>query len=1046
MRLQVHVVPGGSPATAPAACSFLEIASPTLTLEALCVSISNRFERLYPHRPPLKIDKIQDSNGNDLDLGYLVSDVFSDKLEDNLNSIVRVLQKSTLRESSIPPESSLRPQFARKRRRLGTVTEVNSNASQEPAPSAHSSERGRMRERLPKRPRTNDYVVQDSMDDREEREERWRRRTGHDNKLGGERDAGGMVEVAATQQSGQLSPSLGNRTPSPEIAITATIEHPGQLPFIEVKVEDKEQAEGVQEIHYSSPYLPHEPGSAEPDHHSSPTLPPNPTQSIDIVTNGIRRSIYDIPTSSSSEDEPSLPVSSHSNKGRQHNGNPSQSPALRKKGAEEARLAAEKAEKGCASEHAAVREDMLKAALAHTEKLRERRAKERAEAERREGDRREVELQEQKRIAAEELEKQRREEERGRKERAENERLERERLKNERLAKEKAERERLAEEKREQERVAKEKAEQEKAERERLAEEKREQERVAKEKAEQEKAGRERLEEERIQREREEALNERREKARERRRVRAAEKKAKERAEKPEREKAEREKAERAEKLEREKAEKAERVAREKAEKTKRLEREKAEKHERERAEKARKQAEYEENNRLAKEAEKQAKERAKEPAPNSSVKEASSSQLLPQSSQVLTTDPESPVPTPNSTLKRSNLKTKILEGSRKRSSVSFAEDLTDISSPTPTGKKDTPAPVLGSKVTPILPPGYSANKLVAEAVVMKTPARPAAGAEPPAKKTKLAILPSMPTSIKKTSPQPSLLPTHAPPQRRGAGEPVLKSEPAPGSDSESEHSTDEDSGEPGSEVSYSEESDSEESYSEESDSEEEEVKPSLKSSVVKKSTARVRSAKNASPLMTLKPSSAATNSLKTPPSTQRSSQRPSRSGPQLPRKNPVPAPATPATETDSETGSEDEEIGSASDSDLGHAPKTTPTTASAKTSKPKPTTMATKHSPPQPYKSLTDLEKMPVPDVHDIHSSQAPLNPSAHLPPSGTVRKTHDGDDNDSSEESSESGESSDEEGEVAGKRVINSAKKAAAVPAKKGGFLSGFWGRAEK
>src|SRR5207237_1394682 len=111
----------------------------------------------------------------------------------------------------------------------------------------------------------------------------------------------GVVEVAATQQSGQLSPSLGNRTPSPEIAITGTVEHPGQVPFVEVKVEDKGRAEGIQEIHYSTPYLPHEPGSAETDHHSSPILPHNPTQIIDIVTNGIRRSIYDIPTSSSSE-------------------------------------------------------------------------------------------------------------------------------------------------------------------------------------------------------------------------------------------------------------------------------------------------------------------------------------------------------------------------------------------------------------------------------------------------------------------------------------------------------------------------------------------------------------------------------------------------------------------------------------------------------------------------------------------------------------------------------------------------------------------------
>jgi len=680
--------------------------------------------------------------------------VFSDKLEDNLNSIVRVLQGSDSRESSIPPESSLRPQFARKRRRLG-----NSNTSLKPAPSSHSSEserepapsshseRGRRRERFPKRPRVSDYkspsctertqgdhgaeftlprtlnrvrsahagdlyMVQDSMDDREEGEECWGKGTGH----GAGQDGSEMVEVAATQQSGQLSPSLGNRTP--EIAITGTVEHPGQVPFMEVKEEDKEQAEGTQEIHCSSPHPPREPGSAEPDHRSSPTLPPNPTQNIDTAANGIRRSIYDIPTSSSSEDEPSLPVSSRSG-GRQRNDK-----------AAEARERADEAEKD--------------------------------------------------RVAKEKEEKE--------------------------LAKEKAERERLAKEKAEKERLAKEKAE--KAEKERLAKEKAEEaerERLAKEKAEAEK----------------------KEKTRKQRLARAAARRtqaAKEQAEKLEREKAER--------LERERVEKAERLDREKAEKA-----EKAERVAREKAEKT---------------------------------------ERLAHSSQALAADPESPVPIPNPTLRRSNLRTKIPKGTRKRSSVSFAEDRTEISSPMPTGKRDTLAPVLGSKVTPILPPGYSANKLVAEAVVMRAPAKP----------------------------------------------------------------------------------------------------------------------------------------------------------------------PTPAMETDSEAGSE-EETSSASDSDFGPPPKTMPTATSRKPSKPK-ATIATKPSPPpQPYRSLTDLEKMPIPDVHDIHSSQAP-NPSSSLPPSGTVRKTHEDDDS-SSEESSGSSESSDDEEEVTGKQVINSAKKAAATPAKKGGFLSNFWGSKE-
>jgi len=957
---------------------------------------------------PLKIEKIQDSNGNDLDLSYLVSDVFSDKLEDNLNSIVRVLQKSTLRESSIPPESSLRPQFPRKRRRLGTVTEVNGNTSQRLAPSPHSSERGGIRERPPKRPRINDYVVQDSMDDQEEGEERWGNGTCHDNRFGAGHDGSEMVEVAATQQSRQLSPSLGNRTPSPEIAITGTVEHPDQAPFIEVKEEDKEQAGEIQGIHCSSPRLPREPGSAEPDHHSSPTLPPNPARGVDTGANGIRRSIYDIPTSSSSEDEPSLPVSSRSG-GRQRNCNPSQSPTFRKKRAEEARLAAEKAERERAKEQAAAREKAAKAAEARVkaeEAEKERLDKEKAEAGRRQKETGEAELQEQKRTAAEKLEKQRGEEERKRREETEHEA----RISAEKAEKEKLERERL-----------------EKAEQQRLVKEKREQERIVKEKAKQEEAERERLEKEHIQQEKEDALNEKKEKVRKQKLARAAERRV-QRAEKLEREKAEKlereraEKAEKTERLKREKAEKAQRVAREKAEKAEKLEREKAEKLEREKAEEARKQAEHEENNRLAKEAKKQAKERAKGPALNSSGKETPSSQSLPQSSQVLMADSESPVPTPNSTLKRSNLKAKIPEGSRKRSSVSFAEDLTEISSPLPTGKKDTLAPVLGSKVTPILPPGYGANKLIAEAVVMRAPAE----ARPPTKKTKLAVLPPKPTTAKKISPQPSLVPARASLRGRKTKEHALKPKPTLGSDSESEGSTDGDSGESG-----EEESDSGE--------EEEETKPSSKSSVFK-STARVKSAKNASPLMTLKPSSTAANSLKTPPSTQQSTQRSSRPSPHSARKTPISAPPTPAMETNSEAGSQ-EETGSASDSDFGPAPKTTPTATSTKTSKPK----ATKPSPSlQPYRSLTDLEKMPVPDVHDVHSSQPP-NSSTLPPPSGTVRGAHDEDD-DSSEESSESGGSSDDEEEVAGKRVINSAKKAATAPAKKGGFLSNFWGRKEK
>lgn len=56
----------------------------------------------------LTIHKLQDADCNDLDLDFRVSDVFSDKTENKANSIVRVIQASKLRESSIPPESGLR--------------------------------------------------------------------------------------------------------------------------------------------------------------------------------------------------------------------------------------------------------------------------------------------------------------------------------------------------------------------------------------------------------------------------------------------------------------------------------------------------------------------------------------------------------------------------------------------------------------------------------------------------------------------------------------------------------------------------------------------------------------------------------------------------------------------------------------------------------------------------------------------------------------------------------------------------------------------------
>jgi hypothetical protein len=57
----------------------------------------------------LNIKKLQDVYENDLDLEYTVRDVFDDKSADQQNSVVRVLQEPTARESSVPPQSALRP-------------------------------------------------------------------------------------------------------------------------------------------------------------------------------------------------------------------------------------------------------------------------------------------------------------------------------------------------------------------------------------------------------------------------------------------------------------------------------------------------------------------------------------------------------------------------------------------------------------------------------------------------------------------------------------------------------------------------------------------------------------------------------------------------------------------------------------------------------------------------------------------------------------------------------------------------------------------------
>lgn len=110
MRLQVQVYLSDAGLGTKPLCNFLEIAPCDLTLEDLSISICKRYRRLYPHRAELRIHKLQDSECNDLDLSYTVLDVFSDKSANKTESIVRVIQVSNIRESSIPPESALRSQ------------------------------------------------------------------------------------------------------------------------------------------------------------------------------------------------------------------------------------------------------------------------------------------------------------------------------------------------------------------------------------------------------------------------------------------------------------------------------------------------------------------------------------------------------------------------------------------------------------------------------------------------------------------------------------------------------------------------------------------------------------------------------------------------------------------------------------------------------------------------------------------------------------------------------------------------------------------------
>ncbi|KAK6536117.1 hypothetical protein TWF281_000363 [Arthrobotrys megalospora] len=119
LRLQVKVVsqPSHNPKgrnLAPIA-EFLHLAAPNVTLEDLSLLITDKYARLYPRNRPLNIQRLQDSEGNDLDLTYTVGDVFDDKSSNRDGSIVKVIHKDILRDESVPPESGLRPAGSKKR-------------------------------------------------------------------------------------------------------------------------------------------------------------------------------------------------------------------------------------------------------------------------------------------------------------------------------------------------------------------------------------------------------------------------------------------------------------------------------------------------------------------------------------------------------------------------------------------------------------------------------------------------------------------------------------------------------------------------------------------------------------------------------------------------------------------------------------------------------------------------------------------------------------------------------------------------------------------
>ncbi|KAI9756490.1 MAG: hypothetical protein M4579_003829 [Chaenotheca gracillima] len=127
--------------------TFLESCPEDISLQELCVRLCARHNKNYPNQPALQVKKLQDYNDLDLDLEYVVGDVFKDRDSPNpLSSIVKIFQAPTLRESSVPPQSALSPRqlgsAGSKRARRHPARNQGLSSLREEVPQHSSSQSG----------------------------------------------------------------------------------------------------------------------------------------------------------------------------------------------------------------------------------------------------------------------------------------------------------------------------------------------------------------------------------------------------------------------------------------------------------------------------------------------------------------------------------------------------------------------------------------------------------------------------------------------------------------------------------------------------------------------------------------------------------------------------------------------------------------------------------------------------------------------------------------------------------------------------------------